>query len=496
MVLLADGIPASWSDSMQLDLRTAARAQLARSCPDAAGDPTIWGDEVEYTLLDANGRLRLGAYDMRPCTPTAGHYMVEYASWMIEGVPRDVYTTPWQLEANLRARRDELTRALPAGLRIVTTTVHRDMGRGAFFAPTSGEDSGVRGPLADSDTVADACITPHPRFAALTRNIRARRGDKVRIRLDTLGGAPLTLDAMAYGMGCCSLQVTTQARDLAHALRLHDAFALLTPVFLALTAATPAIAGVLLDSDVRWHIIRQSVDDRTPDEAGTLPPRFDMANFFVAPEGQAFNDEPLAVDDATYQTLLDTGTAPPLATLMAHILRRDPLVVFPDRVADGAYAMDTFLSTHWKSVRLKPPGGEVAAWRVEFRPMELQPDDFKNAAFGTLAVLMARALADTTLPYTKISQLRRDVDLACTRGAARANVALSQGHLADVVGDVADPGSLMGRCHTFVERLEDGPAPEIFARYAAFVTAVARGQTPTTAEALRAAASPPEVSAP
>ena len=37
---------------------------------------------------------------------------------------------------------------------------------------------------------------------------------------------------------------------------------------LALTAATPIARGVLLDTDVRWDIIAQSVDDRTPAERG------------------------------------------------------------------------------------------------------------------------------------------------------------------------------------------------------------------------------------
>ena len=49
---------------------------------------------------------------------------------------------------------------------------------------------------------------------------------------------------------------------------LFDQLAVLAPVMLALTAATPIARGALLDSDVRWDIIAQSVDDRTPAERG------------------------------------------------------------------------------------------------------------------------------------------------------------------------------------------------------------------------------------
>jgi glutamate--cysteine ligase catalytic subunit len=37
----------------------------------------------------------------------------------------------------------------------------------------------------------------------------------------------------------------------------------LSPLFLALTAATPILKGKLSDWDVRWNIISDSVDDRT-----------------------------------------------------------------------------------------------------------------------------------------------------------------------------------------------------------------------------------------
>merc|ERR1719311_1842469 len=78
--------------------------------------------------------------------------------------------------------------------------------------------------------------------------------------------AEVYMDAMAFGMGCCCLQVTFQAREVAESRHLYDQLAALTPMLLALTAATPYARGQLLDSDSRWDIISQSVDDRMPAE--------------------------------------------------------------------------------------------------------------------------------------------------------------------------------------------------------------------------------------
>ena len=42
-------------------------------------------------------------------------------------------------------------------------------------------------------------------------------------------------------------------------------------LIVALTAATPFFRGQVSDIDVRWTVIAQSVDDRTPEERGVRP---------------------------------------------------------------------------------------------------------------------------------------------------------------------------------------------------------------------------------
>ena len=80
----------------------------------------------------------------------------------------------------------------------------------------------------------------------------------------------IQMDAMAYGMGCCCLQVTFQARDIDESRHLYDHLAVLSPIMLALTAATPVLCVFLADTDVRWSTVAGAVDDRTPMERGGL----------------------------------------------------------------------------------------------------------------------------------------------------------------------------------------------------------------------------------
>ena len=52
---------------------------------------------------------------------------------------------------------------------------------------------------------------------------------------------------------------------------LYDQLAVLAPIMMAMTAATPVLQGRLAATDARWSVISQSVDDRTPMERGVGP---------------------------------------------------------------------------------------------------------------------------------------------------------------------------------------------------------------------------------
>ena len=156
------------------------------------------------------------------------------------------------------------------------------------------------GPALRSQFVPDEIANPHIRFPTLAANIRWRRGRKVELNVpvfkdkntpepfndptvnydlhlwpeddDVRNGAAkeghVYMDAMAFGMGSCCLQITFQAKNMTEGRRLYDQLSPLGPILLALTAATPIYKGFLVDTDVRWNQIGRAVDDRTPEELG------------------------------------------------------------------------------------------------------------------------------------------------------------------------------------------------------------------------------------
>mmetsp|Transcript_7946 Transcript_7946/g.12744 ORF Transcript_7946/g.12744 Transcript_7946/m.12744 type:complete len:782 (-) Transcript_7946:725-3070(-) len=243
------------------------------------------------------------------------------------------------------------------------------------------------------------------------------------------------MDSMAFGMGCCCLQATFQARDINEARLLYDQLAPLTPIMLALTAATPIFKGLLADTDVRWNTIVQSVDDRTRAERGLeaksskrtiRKSRYDSIDCYISngplyrPE---YNDVDLQYDETSYKELRSAGIDDLLAKHVAHLFIRDPLVVYEETLhQDDSKDTDHFenlQSTNWNTVRFKPPpAGSSIGWRVEFRSMEVQLTDFENAAFVVFVVLISRIILYFGLDfYIPISKVDENMAKAHVRGA-------------------------------------------------------------------------------
>lgn len=116
--------------------------------------------------------------------------------------------------------------------------------------------------------------------STLAANIRRRRGSKVAINLpifrdsntpspfidtsipfdrelysgdgEAKAGAAkpehIYMDAMAFGMGCCCLQITFQATDLQEALRVYDALVPVAPIMVGVPFVTKRWASALIIS--------------------------------------------------------------------------------------------------------------------------------------------------------------------------------------------------------------------------------------------------------
>ena len=396
----------------------------------------LWGDELEYGLFRYDNATRRFDVSMRgkevkellaekekglTALGTGCEWQPEFGSWMVEAVPRDPFggyiSDLFLVEKNMQLRRRRLHAAL----------LKDEIAPSAANFPMLGCEGYAhavdrRGEVANSAYVSDALINPHPRFGTLVRNIRARRGGNVDIRVPpadrrtvgalhgdafdsresavvrdvasggAAGGDDIHMDAMAFGMGCCCLQITMQAKSDRESRFLHDQLTTLAPMMLALSASTPIFKGQLAGTDTRWDVISQAVDDRTACERGVpcagpgvcsdpelvgggvrrlSKSRYSSVSRYMGKAEtaaeyaalEALNDVEAAVDEEALAMLVEGGVDASLAHHVAHLFTRDPLVIFDDAVhLDDTKVTDHFeniQSTTWRTLRWKTPSVAV-----------------------------------------------------------------------------------------------------------------------------------------
>ncbi|KAL7567602.1 hypothetical protein ACA910_000199 [Epithemia clementina (nom. ined.)] len=299
--------------------------------------------------------------------------------------------------------------------------------------------------------------------------------------------AAIHMDAMAFGMGCCCLQVTFQATDMDESRFMYDQLAVMAPILLALTAATPILRGRLADTDARWGIISESVDCRTPAERGRNDPnapypelnaegrrriyksRYDSISTYIyqgagVPDASImssvpsklsdrllnrYNDIIVPFDEDVFKQCREAGIDPALSQHIAHLFIRDPLVVFNGAVEEvndekQTEHFESIQSTNWQTVRWKPPpprndpNDPHIGWRTEFRSMEIQLTDFENAAFTVFIVLLTRVILAFDLNlYIPMSRVDANMQRAHSRNAAHRGKFFFRRHMAPLeVGDI------------------------------------------------------------
>ena len=208
--------------------------------------------------------------------------------------------------------------------------------------------------LSFSNYLNDKIINRHPRFGNLTRNIRQRRGSKVDIQIpifkdkntDLISKTNLdpnpgyiTMDAMGFGMGCCSLQVTIASDSLDDCTKIYDQLIPLAPLFLILTSSSPIHRGKLSDYDNRWIIISESVDDRTEEERNPqsdkyiYKSRYSPVYSYIGNVNKYYNNYPkFPINQDYYNQFIEAGISENLATHFCNLLVRDPLVIFDKKI--------------------------------------------------------------------------------------------------------------------------------------------------------------------
>ncbi|ODV97311.1 hypothetical protein PACTADRAFT_49044 [Pachysolen tannophilus NRRL Y-2460] len=492
MGLLSLGTPLHWKDTRKHadEVREQGIIQLIKmfeSAHERKNDKFLWGDELEYMLLKIDEdskdvklaidedsilqRLSPEGCAYNKCIENEISFHPEYGRYMLEATPARPYDGEkiddyLFVEKNMSIRRKIAINELhDKNVFPFTLTVYPRMGTPHFTYP----DAIPNGEASKSLFLPDEIINRHVRFPTLTANIRRRRGAKVAINVplykDTrtrkndeidptipkrnlfpfhdaepfLGAAlpgHIYMDSMGFGMGCSCLQVTMQTPDLSANRYLYDSLVCITPIMLALTAASPIFRGFLADQDVRWNVISGSVDDRTPYERGVEPlkghnlygeidvknsslyripkSRYDSVDQYLGDVGsdgittnffdKSYNDLTPVRNEKIFNKLTKEAKFDEiLANHFAHLFIRDPIVVFSENLKqDNDFQTDHFeniQSTNWQTLRFKPPiqqavpeNHKTPGWRVEFRPMEISITDFENAAYAIFVVLLSRSI--------------------------------------------------------------------------------------------------------
>uniref|UniRef100_A0A4W6DX79 Glutamate--cysteine ligase n=1 Tax=Lates calcarifer TaxID=8187 RepID=A0A4W6DX79_LATCA len=429
MGLLSQGSPLNWDESKKYadHVRKHGIIQflnIYNKVKDRQRDVLKWGDEVEYMLVelddkDEKVRLVLNGGDVldtlqdqgeniNPNHPTL--WRPEYGSYMIEGTPGQPYGGTMSefntVEGNMGKRRREASSVLNQNETLCTITSFPRLGCPGFTKPEHRPTPVEKG-ASKSLFFPDEAINRHPRFSALTRNIRHRRGEKVAINVPNH----------------IPFYVTFQACSIDEARYLYDQLATFCPIVMALSAASPFYRGYVSDIDCRWGVISASVDDRTQEERGLKPlknnkyrifkSRYDSIDSYLSSCGEKYNDIDLTIDKEVYEQLLSAGIDKLLAQHIAHLFIRDPIYVFKERIhlddENEADHFENLQSTNWQTMRFKPPPpNSDIGWRVEFRPMEVQLTDFENAAYVVFVVLLTRVILsyklDFLIPLSKVDE--------------------------------------------------------------------------------------------
>ena len=336
----------------------------------------------------------------------------EYGGWMWEFIPKNAFSLNVE---GILSSADHLAHSYNFASKylnlenkaISSVASYPLLGVGKYYEEGNLEHS--LNPFSQSIYTSDSCITPHPRFPALTENIKLRRGKKVEILIPAFRDentkiSHIDMDSMQFGMGCCSLQATYDATDLKESLKLTDNLHVLSPLVASLSASAPIYRGMLSDIDLRWNVISQSVDDRFGDELNPSSPkylrktRFSSMNHFLSTGNPKLNDRSYIIDPKIMETLVKNKIDNQLSYHISSLLLRDPLVIFDQAInlddAKRTAHFENFQSTNWNSVRFKPPPfmDSNIGWRVEFRTPDLQLSSVENNAILIFVSLLVKVI--------------------------------------------------------------------------------------------------------
>jgi len=383
-------------------------------------------------------------------------FQPEFGKWMIEVVPNKpfLYSEVVTLELSMENLWKFVKMKLLEGdflalgsfgmlgtKNFIKDSDHESKIPGFFHSSTLTEN-----PFMNSKWIPDKCFTSHPRFGTLAKNIRDRRGKKVDIQIpiykdtktnltvkteDEPNPGMITMDCMAFAMGCCCFQITLGFCSLNLSKLAYDLIIPMTPIILALSAGTSILKGQLSGHDTRFDIISQGVDDRTDDEKDPKSKNYiyksRYSNVYSYISDNVYvqdyhNDYPkFNIDEVYLKQLMDAGIPKRLSEHFCNLMIRDALVIFDEKIdieepSDYSH-FENFQSTNWNSVRLKPPRLEDNdfCFKIEIRVPEISITPYENAAISTFVILLSQLIYkydfNTIIPMSKVDENFRRANL-------------------------------------------------------------------------------------
>eukprot|EP01053_Blabericola_migrator_P002057 Blabericola_migrator_1__2056@NODE_1564_length_4265_cov_755_051453_g1023_i0_p1_GENE_NODE_1564_length_4265_cov_755_051453_g1023_i0NODE_1564_length_4265_cov_755_051453_g1023_i0_p1_ORF_typecomplete_len791_score171_19GCS/PF03074_16/7_5e123GCS2/PF04107_13/11GCS2/PF04107_13/0_015UPF0172/PF03665_13/0_27_NODE_1564_length_4265_cov_755_051453_g1023_i018594231 len=475
-----EDIDLKWGDEVEYQLVHLDHTQKeAKLCVDG---PAILADLIErekkqdWPQIDKLGQLAQCVSGASSAHLRGSEWHPEFGAHMIEATPNPPYdmsvNSLLDVEDSLISRRYKLQSILPPHVYAVSLSAYPHLGVGQF---TWSEQTQDLSPSGDSLFIPKSMVCPHPRFGTLVANVNSRRGvrvaqlvplfqdhhtqespmwtqalpmtgDRLPDRRQIIAQAAQThnpvasqifMDHFGFGMGQCCLQVTFGCPNIDIARNLYDQMSVLAPIFLALSAGTPILRGLLADTDTRWRVLEQGCDCRSDEELKYLErsrygavPMYIGTSPYLKRHLTELNDVDLPINKEAYDQLRVAKMDEILAKHFAHFWMRDPLVIFGDKIKlDNTTHVDHFeniQSTNWNCVRFKPPpvshDGKTRSkigWRVELRTPDLQISDFENAVLCSMSELLCLAiLREGWQFYIPISQSIQNLATAHRRDAA------------------------------------------------------------------------------
>ncbi|KAF2403135.1 GCS-domain-containing protein [Trichodelitschia bisporula] len=410
-----------------------------------------WGDELESQIVTFNPTTKtalptpiqthlLQTLPSSSADPSVAEpvYHPEFAKYMIESTPPTPYTilpaSLLSVEECLHSRRATIQYKLQTNEQVLNLSLHPRIGAdllAAQLSPPGSPASSSSTSTSQAQSALDTLISPAP-YTVAHASITARHHHTPSISItpftDTHTSLPptLTLPHILPGPGACGLQATFQCASLGQARALHDSLTIVAPVLLALSAATPIYAGVLVDTDARFARTGMAVDDRAPGEG--VAARWGVPGMYLA--DAPMEDETRYLDPGhrlgeTYVGRLEeAGMDGVMARYFAAMHGRDPLYVRGEE-AEGLSGEAVFRSlcgSDWSAVRMKIPEPQGAGgWRVEVRVMEVQMRDWENAGLLVFVALLTRVLMKQGLDLAiPLPQVRENMRRAQRRDAVRS----------------------------------------------------------------------------